>query len=171
MKSDDPVLTVVDPRMLELKGQVGASDAAKVRVGQVVTFTIDGMPGQQFKGTVARVDPVASEATRQVGVFARLANAGGKIVAGQFAHGRIRTGATAKAVVVPLPAVRTGEKEPYVLVVDAGMVHRRPVVLGARDDDAGVIAITSGLKAGERTVITAGVEIADGTKVSVAKER
>jgi len=171
VKAEDPVFTVVDPRILELKGQVGTVDAAKVRVGQVVTFTLDAMPGQAFKGTVARVDPVASAATRQVGVFARLNNAGGKVVAGQFAHGRIRTGATAQTVVVPVNAVRTGEKDPYVLVVDGGVVHRRPVVTGARDEDAGVIAITSGLKAGERVVVTAGVEMADGTKVAAAREK
>ena len=171
VKSDDPVMTVVDPRMLELKGQVGALDAARVRAGQKVTFTLDAMPGQAFDGTVARVDPVASAATRQVGVFARLPNAAGRIVAGQFAHGRIRTGASTKAVVVPVNAVRTGDKDAYVLVVDGGVVRRRMVVTGACDEDAGVIAITSGLKAGERVVVTAGVEMADGAKVSTAQEK
>jgi len=67
--------------------------------------------------------------------------------------------------------VRTGDKDAYVLVLDGSVVHRRPVVTGARDEDAGVIAITSGLKAGERVVVTAGVEMADGTKVSTAKEK
>ena len=171
VKAEDPVLTVVDPRTLELKGQVGAVDAAHVRVGMPVTFTLDALPGKEFKGVVARVDPMANAATRQVGVFARLANANGAIVAGQFAHGRIRTGVSARTVVVPLNAVRTGEKEPYVLVVDGGVVHRRPVVTGARDEDAGVIAITTGLKAGERVVTAAGVEMADGTKVSTGKEK
>ena len=171
VKSDDPVLTVVDPRTLELKGQVGAIDAARVRVGQDVTFTLDAMPTQTFRGTVARVDPVASAATRQVGVFVQLPNAGGKIVAGQVAHGRIRTGATTRAVVVPVNAVRTGDAAPYVLVVDGGVVHRRIVVIGARNEDAGVIAITSGLKAGERVVATAGVEMADGATISTGKEK
>ena len=171
VKAEDPVLTVVDPRMLELKGQVGTLDAARVRAGQKVTFTLDAMPDQAFSGSVARVDPVASAATRQVGVYVRLPNANGRIVAGQFAHGRIHTGASIKAVVVPVNAVRTGDKDAYVLVLDGSVVHRRPVVTGARDEDAGVIAITSGLKAGERVVVTAGVEMADGTKVSTAKEK
>ena len=171
VKSDDPVLTVVDPRLLELKGQVGVIDAARVHSGQKVTFTLDAMPSQSFRGTVARIDPVASAATRQVGVFVQLPNATGKIVAGQFAHGRIHTGATTRAVVVPVNAVRTGEKDTYVLVVEGGVVHRRTVVIGARDEETGVIAIMSGLKAGERVVVTAGVEMADGTRVSTAKEK
>ena len=171
VKAEDPVFTVVDPRTLELKGQVGAADAARVRVRQVVTFTIDALPGQEFKGTVARVDPMANAATRQVGVFARLPNASGKVVAGQFAHGHIRTAAAVKRVVVPVAAVRSPEKNAFVLVVDGGTVRHRPVVTGARDEDAGVIAITSGLQAGEHVVVAAGVDIADGTKVSTGKEK
>lgn len=171
VKGEDPVFTVVDPRTLELKGQVGAVDAAKVRVGQSVTFTVDAMPGQQFKGSVSRVDPVASASTRQVGVYVRLPNGNGKVVAGQFAHGRIRTGSAAKTVVVPVNALRSAEKDPYVLVVEGAVIHRRPVTAGSRNEEAGVLAITSGLKAGERVVITAGVEVADGTKVSAAKEK
>jgi membrane fusion protein, multidrug efflux system len=171
VKTEDPLMTIVDTRTLELKGQVGAIDAARVRSGLNVTFTLDAMPGREFSGTVARVDPVANAATRQVGVFVRLPNATGRIVAGQFAHGRIHTGAATRAVVVPFAAIRTGEKESYVVVVDGNVVHRRVVVPGARDDDTGMVAVTSGLKTGERVIVTSGVEIADGTKITEAREK
>jgi len=171
VKVEDPVMTVVDPRTLELKGQVGAVDAARVRAGQKVTFNLDAMPGQEFSGMVARVDPVANAATRQVGVFVRLPNATGRIVAGQFAHGQIHTGAAARAVVVPFTAVRAGEKESYVLVVAGNVARRRVVVPGARNDDTGMVAITSGLTAGERVIVTLGVEIADGTKITETREK
>ncbi len=171
VKGEDPVFTVVDPRTLELKGQVGALDAARVRTGQMVTFSVDALPGQELHGSVARVDPVADAATRQVGVYVRLPNGNGKIVAGQFANGHIRTGAAVKTVVVPANALRTDGKAPYVLVVEGGVVHRRPVEAGARDEDAGTVAIRSGLKGGERVVVTLGVEMADGTKVSLGQEK
>jgi len=171
VKTEDPVLTIVDPRTLELKGQVGTIDAARVRAGQRVTFSLDAMPGQEFSGMVARVDPVANAATRQVGVFVRLPNATGRIVAGQFAHGQIHTGAAARAVVVPFTAVRAGEKESYVLVVAGNVARRRVVVPGARNDDTGMVAITSGLTAGERVIVTLGVEIADGTKITETREK
>ena len=57
------------------------------------------------------------------------------------------------------------------LVVDGNVVHRRVVVTGARNDDTGMVAITSGLKAGERVIVTAGVEIADGAKVTETREK
>jgi len=171
IRGDDPVFTVVDPRTLELKGQVGAVDAARVRVGQPVVLTIDAAPDREFRGTVARVDPMANAATRQVGVYVRLPNGDGKVVAGQFAHGRIRVAASTRAIAVPVAAVRGDAGAPFVLVIDGGVARRRPVVTGARDDDAGIVTLTSGLKAGERVVVSAGVELADGTKVSTAKEK
>lgn len=171
VKGEDPVFTVVDPRTLELKGQVGAADAARVRVGQTVSFSVDALPGKEFTGSVSRVDPVANAATRQVGVVVRLANGNGTIVAGQYAHGRIRTGAPVKTLVVPINAVRTGERAPYVLVIEGNVVRHRPVELGARDDDAGTLAVVGGLKAGERVVVTAGVDLPDGKSVSMAKEQ
>ncbi len=171
VKGEDPVFTVVDPRVLELKGQVGAGDAPRVRAGQTVVFTIDGLPGRDLRGTVARVDPVANAATRQVGVFVRLPNGDGRVVAGQFAHGRIRTAAATKALAVPVNALRGDADKSYVLVIDSGTVRRRSVVAGERNDDAGLVIITNGLRAGERVLASAGIELADGTKVSTAKEK
>lgn len=171
VKGEDPVFTVVDPRTLELKGQVGAVDAARVRVGQTVIFNVDALPGQALKGSVSRIDPVANALTRQVGVYVHLPNRDGTIVAGQYAHGHIRTGAAVKTVVVPITAVRTSTKTPFVLILEGDVVRHRAVEPGTRDEDAGTIAILTGLKAGERVIVTAGVDIADGTKVSIGKER
>ena len=171
VKSDDHVLTIVDTRMLELAGRIGALDAGRVRPGQAVTFMIDAAPGQGFSGTVARVDPVADPATRQVGVFVHLPNAERRVVAGQFARGRIHVGAAQRSVVVLAAAVRQGATDQYVLVVDGNTVHRRVVTTGARDDDTGMIAIVTGLKAGERVIVAGGAEIADGATVAEAKEK
>ncbi|MDF1504223.1 efflux RND transporter periplasmic adaptor subunit, partial [Roseisolibacter sp. H3M3-2] len=102
----DELLTVVDGRVLELSGQIGVADAARVKVGQPVTFALDAFPGEEFRGRVARVDPVADAGTRQVGVYVELANASGRIIGGQYARGRIALGA-ARALVVPATAVRS----------------------------------------------------------------
>ncbi len=50
-------------------------------------------------------------------------------------------------------------------------MRRRVVTTGVRDDDTGMIAIASGLKAGERVIVAAGAEIADGVTVTEAKEK
>lgn len=164
----DPLFTVVNSEVLELSAQIPVSDAGGVEVGQPVVFTLTGQPGQELAGSVARKDPVADPATRQVGVYVRLENPGGRIVGGQFARGRIVTGGADSATVVPIVAVRGTGDSTYVLVVEEGTVARRDVETGARDEAAGVIAISSGVQPGERVITTPGVGIAPGTAVQIS---
>jgi membrane fusion protein (multidrug efflux system) len=167
----DDLFTVVNATELELAGRVGVQDAARVRAGQPVTFTLDALPNQTFRGRVARVDPTADPGTRQVGVYVRLANPGGRIVGGQFARGRIETGASVSAVAIPEAALmqRSGESA-VVFVLEGNRVSRRPVTVGARDDVTGTIAIVTGLRAGERVLLNPSSDIGDGTVVSVASD-
>lgn len=164
----DPLFTVVNSDVLELSAQISVSEAARVEVGQPVVFTLTGQPGTELTGSVARKDPVADPATRQVGVYVRLPNPEGRIVGGQFARGRILTGGAETAVVVPTIAVRGSSDSTFVLVVEEGKVAQRQVETGARDEAAGIVAIRSGVQAGERVITTPGVGIAPGTAVQVA---
>ena len=160
------LLVVVDSRSLELKGQVPVELAASVREGQPVEFTISGAPGRTFRGTVARVDPVADPGTRQVGVTLRLPNADGGLIGGLYASGRVLTGESRTAVTVPAAAVRTAGTESFVWVVKNGRAERRVVTLGDRDDARGLVAVASGLTAGEQVVAAPG-EIEEGARVVV----
>jgi RND family efflux transporter MFP subunit len=166
------LFTVVDASQLELAGQVGVQDAGRIRAGQPVTFTLDGYVGQTFRGNVVRVDPTADPATRQVGVFVRLANPGQRIVGGQYARGRIETGGTNTAVVIPEAAItsRSGDSA-IVFAVVGNKVARRPVLLGARDEGSGLLAVQSGIQAGERVLLNPSTDVGDGTVVSIANDR
>ena len=164
----DPLFTVVNSEALELSGQISVADAARVEVGQPVVFALTSQPGAELTGTVARKDPVADPSTRQVGVYVRLENPGGRIVGGQFARGRIVTGGADTALVVPAVAVRGTGDSTFVLVVEGDTVGRRDVQTGARDEQAGAVAIRSGVQAGERVITTPGTGIAPGTVVEIA---
>lgn len=163
----DPLFTVVNSDVLELSGQIPVDQASRVEVGMPVVFTLAGQPGQEYRGTVDREDPVADPTTRQVGVYVRLPNPGGRIVAGQFARGRIVLGGADAALVVPTVALRGQGDSTYVLVVEEGAVARRAVTTGAADEAAGVVAVESGVRAGEYVITTPGAGIAPGTAVQV----
>lgn len=166
------LFTVVNASELELAGQVAVQDAARVRVGQPVTFALDAYPNQQFRGRVARVDPTADPATRQVGVYVRLANPGSRIVGGQYARGRIETGGTTRAVVLPEAALtsRTADSG-TVFVLVGNKVARRTVAIGPRDESSGRIAVLGGIQEGERILLNPSTDIGDGTVISVAGDR
>jgi RND family efflux transporter MFP subunit len=168
VRKGDLLLTLVDTRMLELKGRIGVDDAAGVRIGQKVTFTLDAAPGKTFDGLVARIDPLADPGTRQVGVYAQLPNGSHQLVAGQYARGRIAAGGTkAQGLAVPSSAVRTATDGSHsVLVISNGRVVKRPVETGAIDQVNGLTIITSGLRQGEQ-VIAGTAAIADGAAVQL----
>lgn len=167
----DEILTIVDPRMLELSAQIGVADAGRVRVGQSVAFTLDAFPGESFTGRVARIDPVADAGTRQVGVYVELVNRDGRIIGGQYARGRITLG-TQRGLVIPSTAVRDVTADGTsgsVFVVESGRLVRRAVALGTRDEVAGTVAVTNGLKEGEQVIVTTTTDVAEGTMVRLAE--
>jgi membrane fusion protein, multidrug efflux system len=166
------LFTVVNASELELEGQVGVQDAARVRVGQPVTFALDAYPNQQFRGRVARVDPTADPATRQVGIYVRMPNPGNRIVGGQYARGRIETGGTTRAVVLPEAALTSRSTDSATVFVLVGnKVSRRTVALGARDESSGLVAVLSGVNEGERFLINPSTDIGEGTVISIAGDR
>ncbi len=168
VRKGDQLFTVVDTRLLELKGRIGVDDAVGVRVGQKVTFTLDALPGRSFDGRVARIDPLADPGTRQVGVYAQLQNGDHFLVAGQYAHGRIALGgAKAQGLAVPSSAVRTGEDGSHsVLVVRDARVNKRTVEIGLVDEVHGMTEVTKGLQKGEQVIAGTAV-IADGAMVKL----
>lgn len=169
VSAGDPIVTVVDSRQLELSGQIPVEQAAGVAVGQAVEFTLDAYPNRRFGGTVARIDPRADPATRQVGIYVRMPNPGDSIIAGQFARGRV-LGEQQNALVVPQAAVRTAGEEQFVLAITEGRVERRQVTLGTRDAARGLVEIRSGLQPGDRVLSVPNAQIAEGTTVTIAGE-
>ena len=160
------LLTIVDSRALELRGQVPVDQAAAVRQGQPVEFELNAQPGRTYRGTVSRVDPVADPGTRQVGVTLSLPNPDGTLIGGLFATGRVLTGSTRDAIAVPTAAVRTSGTESFVWVIKNNKVERRVVTPGERDDARGMVSIAQGLSSGEQVVVAPG-EIEEGARVSV----
>jgi RND family efflux transporter MFP subunit len=166
------LFTIVDASQLELHGQVGVTEAARIRVGQAVTFTLDGFASQIFRGSVARIDPTADPTTRQVGVFVRLPNPGRRIVGGQYARGRIETGGTMTATVVPDAAVVSRNADSAtVYAVVGNRVSKRSVTVGPRDDATGLVPVLSGIKPGDRVLLNPSSDIGDGAVISTPSDR
>lgn len=164
---NDPMFTVVRSDVLELSGAVPVDAAAQIRPGQSVVFTLAADPNRELKGEVARVEPVADPSTRQVGVYLRLRNPGG-VIAGQFATGRV-LGSTSQATVIVVPegAVRGSGADTYVFGVEGDRVVKHTVTLGAADAARGLVAVVSGVDAGDQVITTPNTAIAEGAKVQV----
>lgn len=163
---DDVAAMYVDFRLPE-------SVLTRLKVGQGVDVTLDGLPGRSFKGRVEAFDSQLEANGRSLLVRASIANTEGLLRPGMFARARIVFSSRDEAVVVPEEALVPQGGRQYVLKVVEGpegpTTRRLEARLGLRVP--GKVEITQGLQPGD-VVVTAGqsrVMRADGLPVRIVQ--
>jgi RND family efflux transporter MFP subunit len=162
------LFTIVDPTAMRFEASVPAEQLGAVRVGAPVRFTVSGYPGRTFEGRVTRVNPVADPTTRQVRILVSVANAGGELVGGLFAEGRVAS-ERRPALVAPMLALDERGVAPSVHRVKAGKVERVPVTVTLRDAASERVALEGALAAGDTVLTGAAQGITPGTPVIVSQ--
>lgn len=135
-----------------------------LRVGQAVAITVDALPGAQFAGTIAEIQPDAAVSTRSFTVKVRVKNPQGVLRPGMFARGTITAAVRPNVLQVPESAVLSTAEKPIVFVVQDGRAARREVTLGDRQQ--GLVEITEGLRPGEQVVISGAAGLTDNQPVT-----
>ncbi len=129
---------------------------------QMGTLNTEGTP---FHGTLQLVDNVVDARSGTVRVRAAFDNPDGKLMPGQFARLRLGQAHTEPALAIDERAIGTDQDRRFVMVVGAdNVVAYRQVTLGATAD--GLRLVTSGLKPGERIVVTGLQRIRPGATVT-----
>jgi membrane fusion protein, multidrug efflux system len=118
-------------------------------------------------GTFASLDNQVDTTTGTVKAKARFANSKLALFPSQFVNVQLLVRTIENAVVVPVTAVRRGTSGDYVYVVntEARTVSLRPVQRGQATVDK--VAISSGLKAGERVITEGADRLKDGASVTL----
>ncbi len=161
------LIKVIDPGSMRFEGLVSADRLGEIKVGQSVSFHINGFGEGNFEGTVLRVDPAVNAATRQVAVTVSFDDASrAPNVAGLFAEGRV-AGSGAEVPTMPATAlVRVGETASAWRVADRKL-QKVSVKLGERDSRSGMFPVLGGLSAGDRILAHPGSALVDGQSVEL----
>ena len=115
-------------------------------------------------GTLTFLDNAVQEGTGTVKLRATIANSDWHFWPGRFVKVRLVLGTRQGAVLVPASATQTSAKGPFVYVVNGdSTAELRPVTVGQRQGD--LVAISSGLKGGERVVTAGQLGVTPGGKV------
>ncbi len=152
------------------------TDLPKLEVGQTVTLTVDGYPGDDFQGQITSIDAEVNQSTRNILVQATLRNPGSKLLPGMFANVDVLYAAEIKRVTVPQTAISYSLYGDTVFVITSGKpekpggkavmtVQRRSVKVGPRRGD--VVAILSGLKAGDTVATSGQIKLRNGARVTI----
>jgi RND family efflux transporter MFP subunit len=163
-----PILAVQAMRQVWVTIPVPEEVSGTISLGIPARVTLDALPGRLFAGEVTQVNPSADPTSRQFLVRVTLDNPGNVIKPGTFAHVAIETQRVRGATVVPREAVQRGQDGSFVMVVDnSSVARRRAVTLGASGTD--VIAITKGIRPGEKVVTLSAYPLKDGQTVSAGE--
>jgi RND family efflux transporter MFP subunit len=163
------LVTIVNTAVLQLEASVEARYVSALRVGRPVLLTVASVDHDTITGRIARMNPTADPATRQVRLYVDVPNRG-NLVGGLFVSGRALLEQVRDAVAVPAAAVRyEGEaRAPVVYAVAGGRVARRAVAVGVEDADQGLVQLLRGVAAGDTVIIGPVDNVADGTRVTIA---
>jgi membrane fusion protein, multidrug efflux system len=170
VRADSTVVTLVavDPLRLELT--VPEAHVAEVRPDMTLTFrtAAEGEPGAAQRAVVRYVGPSVRRQSRDLVVEAVVQNPDRKLRPGMFVVASLALG-SAPAAVVPRAAVRSEGPVHRVFVIAGDGLEERLVQLGEERD--GLVAVVSGVAAGERVVARATPELRDGLRVASVSSR
>ena len=86
----EPLFKIVDLSKLWLHLDAYESDLAWLRYGQEVSFTVESLPGETFKGRIAFIAPEVNRQTRTVPVRVNVVNTENRLKPGMFARGEVQ---------------------------------------------------------------------------------
>ncbi|MCH7666636.1 MAG: efflux RND transporter periplasmic adaptor subunit [Acidobacteria bacterium] len=163
--------TIVDMSSLEIEVDVNEAYINRVVPGQRVESTLDSYSDWKIPSSVIAIIPTADRSTATVKVRIGfdeldsriLPDMGVKVAFQGVEQQEGSSTRAASAVVVPIGAIRNDGNTDLVFVVADGRVERRAVRLG--DTDGNEAFVLSGLRGGDRVVLTGPAELKDGDVV------
>jgi RND family efflux transporter MFP subunit len=167
---DMSVVQVVDLSRMELEAGVPVSEIPGIKIGQEISFTVDGFASRQFQGKIERINPSAEAGSRSISVFLSLANPEQALKGGMFATGKLAAQSRGAVNSIPLVALREEGGQSYVFVIEQAKIARKPVSVGTRNIDMGMVEIRDGLTPGAQVVAVKMEGLKSGAKAIVKAE-
>ncbi|RAI93948.1 efflux RND transporter periplasmic adaptor subunit [Algoriphagus yeomjeoni] len=136
------------------------SDLSMVAVGNTISFTAAGIPGQTYQTKVTYIDPILNPNTRAASLRAEMNNPGGKLLPEMFVSAKVKTNIKSQnaGIAIPRTALLWSGKRSIVYVKvpnsEYPAFEMREITIGSKMGD--MYAVEAGLEIGEE-IVTNGV--------------
>jgi RND family efflux transporter MFP subunit len=165
------ICTIVDMDSLEVEVDVNESYINRVAEGQPVEAVLDAYPNWRIPSRVIAIIPTADRQKATVKVRVGFESLDPRILPDMGVKVAFQSkdapAETTRGVSIPKAAIRQQGGRDIVWVVKEGRVERRAVTVADTVGDRS--SITAGLSDGERVVVDAPQDLADGAAVTEAK--
>jgi RND family efflux transporter MFP subunit len=167
VRNGTSLLQLIRVNPLKLNFTVSEKDAASIKIGQEVAFSVDAYPAKQFKGKVSLFYPNVEEKTRTLQAEALVPNSDRLLKPGFFARTLIYTSAPREVVLAPITALLYDNSVIRIFVVDGDKARERVLKIGGKYGE--FVEVLEGLKEKEQIVVVGQNNLAEGVKVNVAR--
>jgi len=165
------VVTLADMGSLQVEADVSESNLSKVRTGQPVEIMLDAFGEERFPGYVHMIVPTADKTKATVMVKVRFDTLDPRVLPQMSAKVAFLERAPNpeernSRLAVPAKTVAGDGSSKAVFLVKDGVARLTPVNTGAVFGD--MLEIVSGLKSGDRVVLSPPASLKDGDKIAAA---
>jgi len=170
MGGSGPLFRIVDNRLLDLTVSVPSSRLSSVKIGQIIVFTTDALPGRTFTGKVMFINPAIDAASRSAKIVVEVPNRDGQLKGGAFVKGRIVVANRPGVLQVPREALLNWSLEQQtadVFLARGDRAEKRTVKTG--QSNGVTVEVVSGLEPGDPVVVRGGFSLQPGDRLVVAK--
>lgn len=166
------VVTIADMNSLQVEVDVSETSITTVRVGQPCDIQLDALPDTRFRGEVYAIVPTIDRSKATVLVKVRFLDKDRRMLPDMSAKVSFLPRKLAPEEMKPrLAAGRSAlinlNGKTFAYLLEGNRVRETPVRVGATFGD--MVEILSGLKAGDRVVVTPPKGLKDGSRVKVAE--
>jgi multidrug efflux pump subunit AcrA (membrane-fusion protein) len=146
-------MVLTNTQSLVLRGTIGESEVAKLKIGQVANLTVDALSGQKMTGRIVSLDPVATiqSGVPVYGIDIAVDVPAAAIKAGMSASASVILASKQNVLTVPNTAIRTVNGQRGVQVLRDGEAVDTAVTFGLANDT--VTEAVTGLAEGDVVVI------------------
>ncbi len=172
---NDPITTLQTLDPIYVNFSVPQQELSRMVVDSLVRITTDAAPGQVFEGKITAVNSEVDPVTRNVRVQATIANAEEKLRSGMFARVQVVLPEKLDVLAVPATAVLYAPYGDSVFVIEEKkdeksgevrqVLRQQFIRLGKARGD--FVAVTDGLKPGQKVVTTGVFKLRGGMAVVI----
>lgn len=162
-----PIAHLVNLSALKIAAEIPERYAAAIGSGAPMLVIFDSFPGDTLRTRLNFVGSTVNASNRALIVEAVLPNHHGRLKPEMIGKVLVLRSSKESALLIPEIAVQLVDRDRYVVFVEEnGKAAQRVVRLGAREGNR--VEVLSGLRSGDRLIVTDLQKLTDGTAVRVA---
>jgi multidrug efflux pump subunit AcrA (membrane-fusion protein) len=153
---------VADLGALSVFVSIPEQDVPYVQTGQDAELSFSEFPGERYHGRVTRSNDALNQVTRSLLLEVKVNDPRHRLRPGMYASVQLRFNAPEPGILISGDSVITQARGEVVPIVQNGVIHMRPVLLGR---DLGTqIYVTSGLQDGDTVVVSPTDQVKEGVR-------